>query len=81
MQTVEPKVARHRGVVANLRVGGRSPVRIVVVVPGHVDEAKDIGVIEKVLCENNTEVSHNADRIDDFLRLTLNTGAVSNSPA
>jgi len=56
MQAIEPKVARHRGIVADLRVGGRSPVRIVVVVPGHVDEAKDVSVIEEVLLENSKKV-------------------------
>jgi hypothetical protein len=49
MQAIEPKVARHRGIVADLRVGQRRPVGIVVVVPGHVDEAKNVGVIEEVL--------------------------------
>ena len=49
MQAIEPKVARHRGIVPDLPVGRWSTVGIVIVVPGDIDEAKDIGVIEEVL--------------------------------
>lgn len=49
MQAIEPKVAGHGSVLADLRVGSRSPVGIIVRVASHVDVSEGVGTVKNGL--------------------------------